>query len=252
MAEETELETVETEDVKPMIVSQGLLTEDVIKKAELQVNGLNKIKEISLKITNKSDWVVMNGKPCLGNSGCMKISNLWGVSFHKPVIKEEKRTDDRGEYITFTCEGEGEFRGRVINDIGTSSTRDKLLGTVGGNLKELSAVDLPSIKKMSVTNWQSRILKKILGLSFEMGDLQAKGIEPSNNVNHAGGGAGGGKVSQPQINRLLAIGKSVRKSVDQIDAYIKTKYGYESKSDIERSKYEEICKWASEVSDEQH
>jgi hypothetical protein len=236
---------VEAEEKDPIIISEGLLTADVIKKAELQVDGLNKIKEISLKITNKHDWVVMNGKPCLQNSGCMKIANLWGVSFHKPTIQEERRSDDRGEYITFTCEGEGEFRGRVVNDIGTSSTRDKLLGTVGGELKELSMVDLPSVKKMAITNWQSRILRKILGLSFTKEDLQSKGVSTENVVNHASGGAGGGIISVAQASRLYAIAKQNKWSDESLKSHLKEKFGYSSSKEIEKTKYEEIVSYFS-------
>jgi len=234
-----------TEDGAPIIIADGLLTDEVIKRAELQVNGLNKIKEISLKITNKNDWVIMNGKPCLNNTGCMKVANLWGVSFHSPVISEDKRTDDRGDYILFTAAGEGEFRGRVVNDIGTFSTRDKLFGSVGGNLKPLADVDLPSIKKGAITNWQSRILKKILGLSFEMSDLEKRNISPANNVNHASGGAGGGLISSAQANRLYAISKTAKKTDEQLKDII-AEYGYSSSKEIKKEDYEEICKKAEE------
>ena len=238
--EKKELAKVE----EPVIMAEGLLTDEVIKRAELQVTGLNKIKEISLKITNKNDWMIMNEKPCLNNSGCMKVSALWGVSFGSPSIIEEKRTDDRGEYIMFTASGEAEFKNRVINDIGTFSTRDKLLGTVGGSLKPLSEVDLPSIKKASVTNWQSRILKKILGLSFEMADLEKAGIKVEAKVNHAGGGAGGGLISEAQGKRLWAITKGAGGDETRLKIHLKEKYGIESSKDIKVTWYEMICEYA--------
>ena len=238
-----ENETKEITKVEePLIITDGLLTDDVIKRAELQVDGLNKIKEISLKLTNKLDWFILNGKPCLQNSGCMKIANLWGVSFHKPSIVEEKKTDERGEYILFTASGEAEFRGRVVNDIGTSTTRDKLLGSVGGNLRPLADIDLQSVKKMSITNWQSRILRKILGLSFEMADLEKKGVKTESQYNHASGGAGGGLISDAQRKRMYAIAKSEGKATDeQLKAYLKDKYGIEHSADVKVIWYEAIC-----------
>lgn len=232
----------EAEEVLPLVVRESsLITADVIRQMEAQVDGLNKIKTISLRLTNKSDWMVMDGKPCLANSGCMKIANLWGVSFNSPEVNCETITDDKGEYKLFTCSGRAEFRGRTVEDIGTSSTRDKLLGRVGGGLRPLSEVDLPSVKKMSVTNWQSRILKKILGLAFEMEDLKAAGINVEKGYSHAGGGEGGGLISQPQANRLFAISKSAKLSEDSVKSIIKG-FGYEHSKDIKRTDYEAICK----------
>jgi len=249
MSEETKKEIIEKEEKSLIETNQDLLTPDAIRKAEIQVDGINKIKEISLKLTNPSDWMVMNGKPCLQNSGCMKIANLWGVSFHSPVITEERRNDDKGEYILYTCAGEAEFRNRVVNDIGTSSTRDKLLGTMGGQLKPLSDVDLPSIKKMAMTNWQSRILKKILGLSFEMADLQKKNITPNSSVNHTSGFTGGGKISEAQKKRMFAI-KHKSKSADDIKEYLKTVYNIEHSADIDKKDYEKICNWVQQQKEE--
>jgi hypothetical protein len=172
----------------------------------------------------------------------MKIANLWGVSFHSPVISKETLKDDKGEYILFTCSGIAEFRGRRVEDIGTSTTRDKLLGTVGGALKPLSEVDLPSIKKESIANWQSRILKKILGLSFEMEDLERAGIKLSGKgVSYASGGAGGGLISAAQAGRLYAIGKSGGVSDEACKAILKG-FGYSSSKEIKKEDYGVICK----------
>lgn len=241
--EQRELIPAKSEESAPIVMSDLTITADVIRQAELQVEGLKKIKAISIKVTNNSDWTVMEGKPCLQNSGCMKIAQLWGVNFLSPKVVEERRDDDRGEYITFTCSGKARFRGREVEDIGTSSTRDKLLGSKGGQLRPLSDVDVQSVKKMAVTNWQTRILKKILGLSFEMSDLTAAGITPSTGTKFASGGQGGGLISEAQAKRLYALAKKGNKSDEQMKAYLKT-LGYENSKDIERKDYEKICTWA--------
>jgi hypothetical protein len=227
----------------PVVMSDLTITADVIRQAELQVEGLNKIKSISLKVTNSTDWTVMEGKPCLQNSGCMKIAQLWGVNFLSPKLDEERRSDDRGEYITFTCSGKARFRNREVEDIGTSSTRDKLLGSKAGQLRPLADVDVQSVKKMAVTNWQSRILKKILGLSFEMRDLEAMGVKPATGTKFASGGQGGGLISEAQGKRLYALAQKGNKTDEQMKAYLKG-FKYEHSKDIKREDYEKICDWA--------
>lgn len=238
--EENDKQLAQVEEITQPLVARevGLITADDIRRADMAVAGLNKIKAISLKLTNRSDWAVFNGKPCLQNSGCMKVAGLWGVSFLDPKITETRRQDDKGEYIEFSCEGKADFRGRIVTDFGTASTRDKLLGSVHGELRPLSDVDLPSVKKMAVTNWQSRILKKILGLSFEMDDLAQAGIKLDGGVKYASGGGGGGLISEAQAKRLFAIGKG---NHDMIKVVLKG-FGYEHSKDIKREDYEAICK----------
>lgn len=240
---ENENQLAQVEEITQPLVARevGLITADDIRRADMAVAGLNKIKAISLKLTNKSDWAVFNGKPCLQNTGCMKIAGLWGVSFLDPKITETRRQDDKGEYVEFSCEGKADFRGRIVTDFGTASTRDKLLGSVGGALRPLSDVDLPSVKKMAVTNWQSRILKKILGLSFEMDDLEQAGIKLKGGVSYASGGQGGGLISEAQGKRLFAIAKSAGISDEACKTVLKG-FGYASSKDIRREDYEAICK----------
>lgn len=240
--ENKELEVQAEEVIQPLIAREvGLISEDDIRKADKAVVGLNKIKSISLKLTNKADWAIFNKKPCLQNSGCMKIAGLWGVSFISPSIVEERKTDERGEYIIYTCSGIAEFRKRTVEDIGTSSTRDSLLGTVNGALRPLADVDLQDVKKMSVTNWQSRILKKILGLAFTMEDLEQAGIKLTGGVSYAEGGGGGGLISEAQGKRLYAISKTAKVSEETLKATCKA-FGYDHSKDIKKSDYEAICK----------
>lgn len=236
-------EITQVEEITQPLVARevGLITADDIRRADMAVAGLNKIKAISLKLTNKSDWAVFNGKPCLQNTGCMKIAGLWGVSFLDPKITETRRQDDKGEYVEFSCEGKADFRGRIVTDFGTASTRDKLLGSVGGALRPLSDVDLPSVKKMAVTNWQSRILKKILGLSFEMDDLEQAGIKLKGGVTYASGGQGGGLISEAQGKRLFAISSSLKVPETVVKNILKG-FGYEHSKDIKREDYDMIVK----------
>src|SRR3990167_2556334 len=114
-------EVVDREE-KPLAISDGLLNEEAIKRAEMMVEGVNKIKSISIKVTNYRDWSLQQGKPYLENMGCMKIAQLWGVNFKEREFvppNGERVTDGKGEYILFTVKGRAEFKGRIVEDIGT-------------------------------------------------------------------------------------------------------------------------------------
>ena len=76
--------------------------------------------------------------------------------------------------------------------------------------------------------------------------MKEAGIDISNapEVRYAGGGAGGGKISEPQRKRLFAIAKKSGKGEPEIKDYIETHYKITSTADIDRKNYEAICEWA--------
>lgn len=252
------MEVVERQE-QPIAIADGLLTDEVIRRAELMVNGINKIKAISLKVTGPQDWTVQGGKPYLDVMGCMKVAQLWGVNFKERRFDPaggERITDDKGAYILFTVHGRAEFQGRTVEDVGTCSTRDDFFGRAQGKLKPIEDVDLENIKKKAVTNLQGRLLKKILGLSFTLDDLKAAGInlDKVSKTEYAGGGAGGGKISEPQANRLFAIlmhgaegDEDKKKRQDELKAHLKATLKIESSKLIDRKDYEAVCSKAEAI-----
>ncbi len=261
--EDRTVEVVERESA-PLAIADGLLNEEAIRRAELMVDGINKIKAISIKVTGPQDWSIQGGKPYLEIMGCMKIAQLWGVNFKDRAFKPEggeRITDDKGVYILFTCHGRAEFKGRTVEDVGTCSTRDDFFGTKkdgqGARVcKPLEDVDLENIKKKAVTNMQGRLLKKILGLSYNLDDLKTAGInlEKVNKTDFASGGAGGGKISEPQGNRLHAIllkgaaSDAERKGrLEALKKYMTANFKTDHVKDIDRKDYEAICKQAEAI-----
>ena len=162
----------------PIILSDSTMNlREMVEQAEKQFEFIRKIKTISLKVTNESDWCEQDGKPYLELMGTMKIRQLWNVSISDQHIEREEVDDEKGRYIIYTCYGNACFRDREIQDIGTCSTRDALYGMKGGALKDIEEVDLENVKKKAVTNFQNRILKKILGLSFTWEELEGAGLK---------------------------------------------------------------------------
>lgn len=251
------------EKSQPLAIADGLLNEEAIRRAELMVDGVKKIKAISAKVTNPNDWTIQNGNPYLQNTGCMKIAQLWGVNFlDRKFVPEggELREDEKGSYYLFTVEGRAEFKGRIVEDVGTCSTRDDFFGTrkeAGIKAyKPLGEVDIENIKKKAVTNLQGRLLKKILGLSYTMEELNAAGVilERSTQIKYASGGAGGGKISEAQGKLLFAVamhgtnGPEDKKSRElELKKHLKETYQLEHSRDIGWKDYEAIVAWAKQM-----
>jgi len=244
---ETKQELTEVSEQPVVMQLDTNLTEEVVKRAEKAVEFVNKIKVLSIRVTNYLDWVDQQGKPYLQNSGCMKIAQLFGVNFIDKVIEVETITDDKGTYKIYTCKGRAEFHGRTVEDIGTCSTRDDFFGKANKQLKALEDVDLENIAKKCVTNWQNRVLKKILGLAFTWDDLKEANIatDKIGKVTYASGGAGGGLISEAQGKRLFAILKVSKIDEQEFRAYLTTSYTYceGSTKNIKWQDYEKICKW---------
>jgi hypothetical protein len=166
-------------DLPLILTNENLELEALVKRADAQTEYIKKIKLISLKVTNENDWINQDDQPYLENMGTMKIRQLWKVGISDQRIEKEEFNDEKGKFLLFVCTGKADFMGIEITDIGTCSTRDDFFGKKGGVLKDIEEVDLENCKKKAVTNFQNRILKKILGLSFTWDDLKAAGLDIS-------------------------------------------------------------------------
>jgi len=237
------------DEYQPLVVQKTeLLTDDVLKRAEIQVNGLNKVKLLCMRSTNSRDWIKSGDNPYLTLNGTMKIRQVWGITIKDTKIECETIKDESGTYKLFTCSGKAIWQGHTIEDIGTCSTRDDFFGKKDKKFKLLEDVDLENIKKKAYTNFQNRILKKILGFNPTWEDLKEAGIDIDkiSKVTYASGGLGGGLISEGQRKRLYAIWTSAKKKDDDVKKYLVEKYPYTEghTSKIKTSDYETICNWA--------
>jgi ribosomal protein L13E len=165
----------------PAILDRNVLQEtdfnEVIAKAEREVEAMKKIKIISLRSTNEGDWINRNGNPYLEVMGSMKVAQVWGISITEMSQKKEMMTDDKGQYYVVTTEGKAAFRNRILTEIGTCTSRDEFFGVKDKELKPMEDVVYENVVKASATNFHNRILKKILGLGFNWEDLEAAGLK---------------------------------------------------------------------------
>jgi hypothetical protein len=144
-----------------------LSIEQEIQKLEKNVELFNRIKVVSLKLTKESDWVFQReNSPYLMDRGAENIAIAWGIDISGVALRQEWADDEKGRYYTYVATGKAYSKklGRYVEDIGVCSQRDKFFGMVGGEFKEIEAVDMANIRRKAVTNLYNRLIKRCVGL----------------------------------------------------------------------------------------
>jgi hypothetical protein len=165
-----ELMTVEPERMEVARPERGmlegaLLTEDLVKQMEEQVDYVRRMRLVVCKLTEPTHWMDFGGVPYLKDAGVHTIAATLGVEFSKPQIREEKQSDARGDWYAFRCEMAATWRGRTMHEVGYASTRDDLWKKDDPNQVKGDA------EKKSITNAQHRLLNKITGIGGVTWDL---------------------------------------------------------------------------------
>lgn len=175
MPEDKELTTLPSEQATPLIAGVTGLEEmeRVAERSERYVEAYKKIKEAALKMTNKQDWVDMQGRPYLQETGADKIADMAGVSWkflknpQTNLVAWEKNDLSDGHYI-YSCVALFTFRGREIEMIGSRSSKDQFFTTryQDGKQVELPPEDVgeEDVQKAAKSNCIVLGLTTILGL----------------------------------------------------------------------------------------
>jgi hypothetical protein len=197
-----EVEVIEQIPSGIMVQSANQSVEQTVANAEKYLQSMNQIRKLSIKLLNNGDISDQGGKPYLEKSACDKIASAFGVKIFDVTFERDPETDDKGEYLIYTCNLRGIWNNHEESEIGTCSTRDDFFGKRAGNYKPLSEVDLTDIKKKAFTNGANRIIKKLIGLSFtwqEIAEL-SDGKISQENVGKVtfGKGSKGGNTDSPE------------------------------------------------------
>lgn len=220
------------------------LVDDIVTVAERRLQTHTRILGVALQITNATDWVDQQGKPYLTASGAEKIAGLFGIEIPRKdqhghdliTCEKEWGEDEQGRYYFYTVMGMGRIKGHAITAIGTCSSRDQFFAKSGDEWRPMSEVDETNIKKAAYSNFIVNVITRLLGLrNLTWDQVKAGGIDPEK-----AGKVRYGIISEKQHNRLMAIASKAKVTTDQIKAH----FSLSSTKDIERNKYEEICKWA--------
>lgn len=169
----------------------------IINEAEKRIDYIQKCIDYSIKVTSINDWVIFNGIPFLEFDGAQKIANIFGICWSEIDLKEEKKTDENGKYVSFWGKAKlwfAKYPDRKIEILGGCTSRDKFFGIINGQLKELKDIDLLNVKKKAIANILGRGIKALLGLNgLTLEHLKASGLDLENiaSVTHKTGKKGG-------------------------------------------------------------
>ena len=160
-------------------IAHSTTVEDIekgLKLAEKMVDAQDRLMKILIRSTNNKDWIDQADKPYLQASGCNKIARNMGIRVSTIVREEHNREDDRGAYIEIVTSAAGEWNGKVTQQVGSASTRDRFFAErwMDGEkiLLPLSEIDLGNVRKKSHTNLLNRLIKDLLGLSFTWEEIE--------------------------------------------------------------------------------
>lgn len=164
-------------ELVPLEADLAALSESDVALAERNAELHGRIVLASIKRTRPKHWRNFDDQPYCSAEGCEALAELWGISIGRPAIKEEKRSDNRGDWIQYTAEGEVTRKGRSFFAIGRSSSRDpffgvrtkwvKAEGKPDEKIREdvpLEEVDLGSVRMKCYTNWFNNAIKRSLGV----------------------------------------------------------------------------------------
>lgn len=130
----------------------------------------NKIRGAIMGLAQPGDWVLFGndkekaGKAELGFAGAMRIASTLGVNFTNWEAKKEAERDDLGEFYRWEFEVDASYRNRTIRVYGRASSRDKLLGKVGGVYRPLHDIDEGNIKMIARRAAMKEGTKVLFGL----------------------------------------------------------------------------------------
>lgn len=243
--------SVETEETQKFLTNAPSNSQKALSKVEAIQKVIDGAVRCALQRTVPADWVMMGKSYYLQASGVEKIRGVFGLYFRDRVIVKEDLGDGSYAYICSGTAGsrllDGLFGEETTVEIeGIRSSKDPFFTGKDGN-KEFDAMD---VRKAAFANFTVRAAKALLGIgNYNDSDLQKMGVPfgQVTKVGFQGGGEGGGQtalVSAAQVNRLMAIANGAKVTDAAIKEYILKKYGYKSKSDIERKNYDAIVEWA--------
>lgn len=181
----------------------------LLEDAEALVEFSKKISDLAIKRTSNQDWVLFGDKPYLTESGVKKTLALCGANTHSTTIEKEIVNEKSGNVVIyFMAQGKIDFNGKTYENVGTSSTKDKFFAERTRKeddksndppkykkgdkyVIDVDEVDIPSVRKKSVTNLQHRLLDMVLKLNPTKEQLKELGIEPAAGFKFAQGSKGG-------------------------------------------------------------
>ena len=175
---------------------------------------LDRINKLAIRMTKPQHWVDQSGTPYLVAAGCHAIAKGFGISVGEQQHEREDFTDEKGDYFIYKVSLSGNWNNHQVSQIGMCSTRDDFFCTKGGVPLPLSEIDVTNVQRKAFTNCLNRLIKTLLGLSFDWDEVEqfsegkitkAKCAGVTYNSGSKGGNtqSAEGKVVAKQIGTML-------------------------------------------------
>jgi hypothetical protein len=193
-----------------------------IADAKGQVEAINELRLVSLKLLKPKSLTNQGGNPYIRSNAAGLIGGRFGVSVYNMVwqpVEERKHNDGNPDEIIYTVDGLCEFDGNTFPVTGVSTTRDNFFGkkTVDGQkvFKQYHEIDFASLKLKAVTRLRGNAARAALDLnSLDWPEVTAATGIKKEDVAGVEYGGGSGKKQD-----LSDAGKSALKEIKELLNY---------------------------------
>ena len=159
------IESQATELAKVMTEGDPELTLAIMeKKAELAPRMNKALNTILITQTYPEDWTEQGGKMCLSSAGAERVARLFSIRFHDQKAKKEEFSDTIGRGYRYIYECVASMGDREVFAQGAYSTRDKFLGSVGGEYRATEDINENNIRNAAYHICIGNAIKALLGL----------------------------------------------------------------------------------------
>jgi len=217
MSDETEMrdvEVVETPNMEIMkITAEGnpaARLAIVERMAELAPRFKQAVDTIITAMTYENDWTAFGDKMCLSSAAAERVGTMFPIKHFNVVTTKENFTDSKGEGYRYIVCGYARMNEQEVFAEGVFSTREQLLGVVGGEFRPTEDINENNIRRAAYHIFCGNAIKGLLGLrSMPLiewqrvmkgtGRPEAKG----KNVTHGQGTKGGVSQGDTELQQKL-------------------------------------------------
>lgn len=180
-------------------------------KAKLAPRMNAAINAILVSQTYPEDWTQQGEKMCLSSAGAERVARLFSIKFSNKKWVKEAIKDDIGVGYRYVYECDCSMNDRTVFAQGAYSTRDKFLGSKGGEYRPLEDINENNIRNAAYHICIGNGIKALLGLrgiSVERFNamMSAAGEDPAKakKVNRGKGTQGGTSQDDTAKQQQLA------------------------------------------------
>lgn len=202
----------------------------VARRADEMVSAVKRIMKAALAITTDKDWVIIGGTPYLQESGCTKVSRLFGIGWK--ILKQWQTVNAEG-YPTYYYRMAFTMGKVTIEAEGNRSADDDFFAKIkaqdgeGPRKKPVELIPLGDVMQAAYTNCLNHGIKAILpGLrNLEVANLASAGLHPENMHGYTfKTGSQGGNSGKAEDSGLVCS-KCNAAITQQVASYSQAHYG---------------------------